>query len=94
MAPRKVAEIVKALGSKGFEIEEGGRHIKCKLLVDGLPTRILTVFSRGSRGEYNDFMLGKVSRQLGLQRKEFDDLVDCPLDKPGYLTLLRERDKI
>jgi hypothetical protein len=31
-----------------------------------------------------------MAKQLKLSRKQFDDLVDCPLNGEGYLEILRE----
>lgn len=31
-----------------------------------------------------------MARQLGLTVPKFDDLLDCPLDKQGYETILKE----
>jgi hypothetical protein len=57
------------------------------LCVHGKRTSIRTRISHGAK-EYGDSLLGEMARQLKLRRRDFDDLIDCPLTAEGYLGLL------
>lgn len=82
-----------ALKAKGFRDEEGKRHTKYHLVIDGKDTGIVTFLDRHG-GEYGDFLLTKVAHQLQLRRGELNELIECPLDYPSYVSLLRERNSI
>lgn len=79
-----------ALRKKGFHAEEGRRHTKYHLRVDGAETGVVTFLDRHA-GEYGDFLLAKVAKQLGLSRGELFDLVSCPLVYEKYVSILREK---
>jgi hypothetical protein len=88
--PRERADIVAALGAKGFDLEKGGRdHDFFFFRYPNLTQPVYTKVSRGR--EYRtigDPLLGKMRRQLHLTRAQFDSLVDCPMNRTEYTALL------
>src|SRR5205823_4623038 len=55
------------------------------LWVDGKKTRIYTKVSHGEK-EIPDNLLGAMARQLNLNKKQFLELVDCPLTREIYVS--------
>ena len=92
MAPRKARDVEKALLCKGFEKRES-HHTFLHLFVDGKKTRVWTKISHGSK-DISDPLLGQMSRDLAISRRDFEDLVDCPLSREEYLAKLRQHRKI
>ena len=78
-------DIVASLERKGF-VKDGGDHeyfIYWNLA--GKKTMKKTKVSRGSSYKsIGDDLLGKMSKQVGLTKKLFIDLVDCPLSRDQY----------
>ena len=51
----------------------------------GKKTDVMTCVSHGRRSEnIGSGLIGKMARQCRLSKKDFLDLVDCPLDEKGY----------
>lgn len=92
MSPRPTRKIHASLLKKGF-VEDETHHHMFWLMVDGKRSRVRTRYSHGER-ECNDWVQGQMAKQLCLSRKEFEDLIDCPLKKETFLNLLREREVI
>lgn len=92
MSPRKTDQIGAALTSKGFQAQDT-HHEMYWLYVDGKKTSVRTRLSHGER-EYGDNLLGQMAKQVGLVRRELDDLIDCPLTGPQYRALLIERGRV
>lgn len=81
--PRKAREIRSALESKGFDVEEGRKHIHF-IYVDlqGRTTAARTMLSHGAAGgDVSDNLLSQMARQIGLRRNDFLRLVDCPMSR-------------
>lgn len=90
MAQLDRRDIEAALPKKGFEMEEQKGHTFFQLKVNGLATGIKTYTSRGSGYKtYGDSLLALMARELKLKKSDLVDLVNCPLDGPGYLQKLR-----
>lgn len=87
------ADIVAALKAKGFGIDSKGRdHDYFFLIIGGKKTQIFTKISRGSSYKtIGDNLLGAMSRQLKLTKREFLMLVECPLSAVQYRELLRTK---
>jgi predicted RNA binding protein YcfA (HicA-like mRNA interferase family) len=90
--PRDAKEVAANLKRKGFTLDEGD-HTFYRLFVDGKNTGIRTKISHGER-EIHDGLLAQMAKQTKLVKKEFLELVDCPLTLERYLELLRERDHL
>jgi len=87
--PRKTLTVIENLQRKGFRKRQGGDKY-FHLYVDGKKTAVFTFVSHGER-EIHDGLLGQMAKQTHLVKKEFLDLVDCPMTEDDYLKLLRER---
>jgi len=82
---RKRDDIVSALTRKGFKKEGGDHEYFIYWNLDGKKTIKKTKVSRGSSYKtIGDDLLGKMSKQVGLTKKLFLELVDCTLDQSGY----------
>jgi predicted RNA binding protein YcfA (HicA-like mRNA interferase family) len=87
--PRGARDIASNLQRKGFVPDEGD-HTFYRLFVDGKNTGIRTKISHGEK-EIHDGLLAQMAKQARLVKKEFLELVDCPMSDARYLELLRER---
>ncbi len=83
MSAKKTQEIASALTGKGFRRSQGD-HEFYFFYVYGKKTSIRTKISHGAT-EYGDSLLAKMSRQLHLVRKEFDQFVDCEKTEKEYV---------
>ena len=91
--PRNRAAIAAALSSKGFEERQGSRDHDFYFFVhSGLVRAVFTKLSRGRQYRtIDDSLLGRMSKQLQLTKRQFEDLVDCPMDRATYVEELRSR---
>lgn len=90
--PRDARDLISGLKQKGFVQSEGDHHF-FRLHIDGKKQIISTKVSHGER-EIGDPLLGKMARQIGLSRRDFLQLVDCPLTFDRYVELLRESNRL
>ena len=89
--PRKARVVERGLLAKGFAVASS-RHRRFEYItLDGRVARAHTVMSHGSRREIGDGLLGEMARQLALTRRQFNDLIDCPLSRVEYEHILAER---
>lgn len=86
--PRRAKEVEAGLLQKGFQLRQS-KDAYFHLWHEGKKTAIWTKISHGER-EIHDGLLAAMSRQVKLSRRQFDDLVDCPLSKEEYISLLKE----
>lgn len=79
-----------ALLYKGFRLDDrGDRYF---IFHEGdRKTSVFTFISHGSKHDLDDFLVGKMSKQMQLTKREFLTFVSCQIDRAGYLRLLRER---
>lgn len=84
----KATEISSSLKKKGFE-EKTGDHFFYILYVDGKKTKIRTKISHGIK-EYGISLLRLVWRQLKLDKRGFQDLVECPMSYEDYVEYLEK----
>jgi predicted RNA binding protein YcfA (HicA-like mRNA interferase family) len=87
--PRSARDVAANLERKGFVPDEGD-HTFYRLFVNGKNTGIRTKISHGEK-EIHDGLLSQMAKQIRLAKKEFLELVDCPMTESRYLQLLRER---
>jgi hypothetical protein len=52
-----------------------------------------TKLSHGLQGQLDDTLLGLIAKQLRLQKKELDSLVECSLKEDEYFKRWSERDQ-
>jgi predicted RNA binding protein YcfA (HicA-like mRNA interferase family) len=85
--PRKHREVLAGLTAKGFS-EEKQRKQHIHFIYEDLQGRTTiarTMISHDAGGsDIDDRLLGKMARQVGLNRKEFEDLVDCPMSREQF----------
>jgi len=88
--PRERAAVVAALKAKGFDFAKQGRdHDFFFFRYPNLTQPVFTKVSRGTGYKtIGDPLLGKMRKQLRLTRAQFDSLIDCPMNKAEYTTVL------
>ena len=84
--PRKVRHVIAALKNKGFMEDREGHHVFLIYeRLDGRRTEVRTrVSHQSSGGDISDNLLGAMSRQVRLSRRDFEQLLDCPLTREAY----------
>jgi predicted RNA binding protein YcfA (HicA-like mRNA interferase family) len=87
--PKKARDVIAALTQKGFQAKEND-HTFLHLFIDGRKTAVYTKVSHGEK-EIGDRLLGLMARQIRLSRREFLDLIECPLSQDAYIVLLRNK---
>lgn len=92
MAVRKTREIERALMRKGFKRADK-HHRYFTLHINGKKTSIRTKLSHG-KSEYGEPLLNQMAKQLKLDKRQFFDLLDCPLSYDGYVALLKKQGDI
>jgi hypothetical protein len=85
--PRSARAVAAGLREKGFRDREND-HTFFHLYVDDKKTIVSTKISHGEK-EIGDTLLALMARQVKLSRKQFLDLVDCPLTLAQYIELLQ-----
>ena len=75
---------------KGFSEFPKGDHIVLEYWVDG---KIIahTKLSHGSKKDLDSYLIRQMSTQCKLTKKEFADLVNCPLSAEAYRDKLQEK---
>ena len=87
--PRKKADVSRILRKKGFILDDTRDHDYYYLYnSDGTKTTINTKISHGSDNDIHDGLLGAMRRQIHLEKKQFNEYMDCTLSKDEYLTYL------
>ena len=93
MAEWSTRKVAAALLKKGFTLERSTDHEYYRLYVDGRKTSIRTKLSHGKKKiNQRDPVFEAIARQLKLKKQELLDLLNCPLDFDGYLSLLKDRE--
>ena len=88
--PKKRKDVESALVSKGFVQNDTHHHMFVYYTRAGKKTTLRTRTSHGMR-EIGDNLLGQMAKQCGLRKKDFLDLVDCPLNRAGYEEQVKDR---
>lgn len=94
MAVRAKRDVEAGLKKKGFRQDEGDHHWYTYWTEDGKKTPVHTKTSHGNTKDLGDHLIGQMSRQIGLTKAKFLDLVDCPLSREAYNEILVEQDCI
>ncbi len=85
--PRDRRDVEHGLAAKGFDETQGDHHFFTYHTDAGLKTPVYTKTSHGMR-EIGDPLLSLMAKQCKLSRREFFSLLDCPLSRADYETLL------
>lgn len=89
---RDKKEVEIALQKKGFRSREGDHHFYVYYTMTGLKSCILTKTSHTPKMKaIPDELLSKMAHQCKLTKKQFLELVDCPLERPAYEQILIEK---
>ena len=91
--PRKKRDVSKRHQQKGFTLDETRtRDHKCFYLYnsDGTRTIVWTKISHGSNKDIHDGLLGEMMKQIHLNKKQFNEYMDCTLRKEKYLEILKQ----
>lgn len=85
-------DIIHALEYKGFDISERRHHFFVYRTSCGKLTDVRTMISHGSSYKsLGDDLLAKMARQCRLAKKDFLDLVNCPLSREQYEEKLKNQ---
>ncbi len=86
---RDTRKIETSLENKGFERSEGDHSYFLYRSIDGKKTTAKTKTSHTPKMKsIGDNLLGKMAKQCCLTKLQFLDLVDCPLGRDEYETIL------
>ncbi len=92
MATRKKKKIEASLLKKGFVKADGDHHFYVYMTVDGRKTEVFTKTSHTPKQkDIGDDLLAKMAMQCKLTKEEFFRLVDCPLSREGYESILKAK---
>lgn len=92
MACFKARKVKQSLAKKGFE-EESSDHYYFVLCENGKKTRVYTKTSRNNQ-DIDDPLISLMSQQLHLTKRQFMDLINCPLSKEEYIKILKNKNII
>lgn len=87
--PKDKRDVESALEAKGFQQQTGDHNYFVYWSVEGKKSMARTKTSHGSGRDISDDLLAKMSKQCGLTKPQFLRLIECPLQRPEYETLLR-----
>jgi hypothetical protein len=87
--PRKKIDVESALKKKGFDKTEGDHHWFVYVTMEGEKTTSRTKTSHTQKmKDIPDNLLSQMARQCKLSKREFLDLIDCPLSREAYEEIL------
>jgi hypothetical protein len=83
--PRAKAKVEQSLQAKGFGVKEGDHRYFTYFRPDGRKTSIFTKTSHTPKmREIPDNLLAMMAKQCKLSKRQFLELVDCPLTRDAY----------
>lgn len=89
MNPRRRSAVESALQRKGFVMSQADHRRFVFYTGGGKKTGVWTKTSHGtSHREISSANLGKMARQCRLSAKDFERLIDCPLEREEYQAML------
>jgi hypothetical protein len=93
--PRKKIDVESALKKKGFNQTEGDHHWFVYMTIEGEKTTYRTKTSHTQKmKDIPDNLLSLMAKQCKLSKKNFLDLIDCPLSREAYEEILKEQEKL
>lgn len=92
MAVLDPEKVKSSLLKKGFTEENGDHHFYI-LFIGGKQTIVRTKVSHNKQ-DIGDGLISAMSKQLFLKKKQFLDLINCPLSKEKYIKILKNKGKI
>jgi hypothetical protein len=93
---RDKSDVEAGLTRKGFVPNKPGadHNYFVYLSLAGTKARASTKTSHGRSFDIDDSLLAQMARQCGLTKKQFLDLLDCPLSREDYEKLLEQAGKL
>lgn len=92
MAVRPKNKVVSNLKAKGFTASNNHHIMLVYFTAGGEKTAILTKTSHTPQmKDIDDNLLSQMAKQCRLDKSEFLDLVDCPMDRAAYERRLRAK---
>lgn len=82
--------MISALTSKGFSYDASRDHIFLTFEHEEKTQAIYTKVSHSGK-DIGASLISRMARQCKLTKKQFLQLVDCDIDGPGYVEIMRER---
>jgi len=92
--PRDKREVDSGLLNKGFRHRDSDHNIFIYWSLDGKKSLAKTKTSLGKGFDIDDGLLAMMARQCGVTKKNFLELVDCPLERPDYEKLIKQSGKL
>jgi hypothetical protein len=92
--PRDKRDVDSGLKRKGFRPRDNDHNIFIYWSLDGKKSLAKTKTSLGKGFDIDDGLLAMMARQCGLTKKNFLELVDCPLERPEYENLIKQSGKL
>lgn len=90
--PRSKKDVIRCLLKKGFTEEPKRDHIYFTVHgSDGRKTIVYTKVSHGSGKDISDGLLSAMRKQMRLEKREFEEYMNCSLSKEDYLRILKEK---
>jgi hypothetical protein len=92
--PRKHRDVRTGLEKKGFSVEESRKHIHFVYVdLQGRTTTARTMISHGASGaDIDDRLLGRMAQQVGLEKRRFLELIDCPMTQQAFDEIITEQE--
>jgi hypothetical protein len=90
---RDKSDVEAALQQKGFKPTHPGSDHNWFVYVSiggKKAIRARTKTSHGRGIDLDDHLIGQMARQVSLTKKQFVELVDCPLSREAYETILKQ----
>lgn len=85
--PRARKDVMAALERKGFAPTEGDHTYYCYYTAANKKTIVKTKVSHSGK-DIDDNLLNRMAHQCKLSNAQFRDLVDCPLSREQYESIL------
>jgi hypothetical protein len=93
--PRKKIDVESALKKKGFSQTEGDHHWFVYVTIEGKKTTARTKTSHSQKmKDISDNLLSQMAKQCKLSKRDFLDLIDCPLSREAYEEILKEQEEL
>lgn len=93
--PLDRSDVEAALERKGFSRTEGDHHFFIYYTIEGLKTSVRTKVSHGTKYKtIDDGLVSLMAKQCGLTSPQFKQLVECPLDRTKYETILVDSGRV
>lgn len=88
MGAMKQSHVERGLGNKGFQVTNGDHKFFVYYSRSGKKTVVKTKTSHGGDRTLSAGLVSKMAKQVHLDLKDFERLVNCPLQTHEYENLL------